>query len=147
MGQKDSYSGGTLAVSSLIPETSAAAAEADSCPSSSSSSSLALVAATTTPLRDYTKIPTLLNDCFARDPIRAVTLKPKNDWFRKRATTLMSELQEEGVDLKQEKNAALDLLDGLTKSGVIDLDFVDLHIIVSSCHVFEQSVMNTLVRG
>ncbi len=51
--------------------------------------------------------------------------------------SLVSELRETQLlgppEQKQEKNAAIDLLDALSQSGGISLDSVDLHIIVGWC--------------
>jgi hypothetical protein len=55
-------------------------------------------------------------------------------------------VQLNGSSQLQEKNRAYDLLDGLTKSGAITVEDVDIHVIVSTTHCFDLSLMDTVVQ-
>lgn len=48
--------------------------------------------------------------------------------------------------LTEEKNKAYDLLDALTRSGVISIDSADLHIVLAATHCFDSSLMDTVIR-
>jgi len=48
--------------------------------------------------------------------------------------------------LTTEKNKAFDLLDALTKSGGLSIEYASLHVIVAATHCFDKSVMNTLIK-
>ena len=56
-------------------------------------------------------------------------------------TTL--EAEEQG----REKQAAFDLLDALTRSGALPMEHAALHVIMGATHRFEQSLMDTVVKG
>ncbi len=155
MGQKDSYCGGEPATSSLIsapssagaPEAASSGEEGGSAESSSATvSSTTIVAATAE--RDYTALPTLLNDAFAKDPIRPAILDVGKRWTRQRCDTLVGQPRREvlGVEeQKREKNIAVDYLDGLCKSGALALDEVEVHVCIGQAHVFEKSAMMSVV--
>ena len=51
------------------------------------------------------------------------------------------------TDQEREKNQAFDLLDSLTKSGVLTIDYVSLHVIITATHCFDKSVMETVIKN
>eukprot|EP01064_Diplonema_japonicum_P038443 TRINITY_DN9323_c0_g1_i1.p1 TRINITY_DN9323_c0_g1~~TRINITY_DN9323_c0_g1_i1.p1 ORF type:complete len:923 (+),score=203.05 TRINITY_DN9323_c0_g1_i1:51-2771(+) len=49
-------------------------------------------------------------------------------------------------DLRTEKTKAYDLLDALTKSGLVPVEDSVLHVIVPTAHTFDQTIMDTLIK-
>jgi len=47
---------------------------------------------------------------------------------------------------KEEKNKAFDLLDALTRSGSLPIDFASLHIMVAATHCFGETLMNSVLK-
>ena len=47
---------------------------------------------------------------------------------------------------EKRKNAAFDLLDALTKSGVLSVDDAALHVVVMATHCFKDSLIDTVLR-
>ncbi len=50
------------------------------------------------------------------------------------------------AEQKAEKQRVYDLLDALTKSGVLAVDGASLHVVLMATHQFDKSVLNTLVQ-
>ena len=48
-------------------------------------------------------------------------------------------------DMKSEKNEAFDLLDALSRSGSISIEYSYLHVIVTVTHCFDKDIMSTVV--
>lgn len=49
-------------------------------------------------------------------------------------------------DQKTERNSAFDLLDALSRSGSLEIDYASLHVVVASTHCFGETLMNTIVK-
>lgn len=47
---------------------------------------------------------------------------------------------------EEEKKQAFDLLDALSRSGSLDVDYASLHVVVAATHCFAESLMNTVVK-
>lgn len=47
---------------------------------------------------------------------------------------------------KAEYDSAFDLLDALSRSGSLEIDYASLHIMVASTHCFGETLMNTLIK-
>ena len=47
---------------------------------------------------------------------------------------------------KQEKDRAYDLLDALTRSGALDVEEASLHVVVTSTHCFDKTLMDAVVQ-
>ena len=45
-----------------------------------------------------------------------------------------------------EKNRAFDLLDALSKSGLLSFDEASLHVIVAATHCFDKNLMDTVIQ-
>ncbi len=48
---------------------------------------------------------------------------------------------------KRRRNECVDLLEALSKSGVVTLDHAEIHIVHSSCHVFAENCIDCIVRS
>ena len=103
--------------------------------------------------QDFTKIPSALDAALERlDPegsLRPSIIRAGKVWSKKSQQGLLGGIntaQLTVVEQKLERNAAMDLLDALTKSGAYGLENAMLHIIVSCTHGFGKNLMDTLVR-
>ena len=101
---------------------------------------------------DYTKIPTELDgrySVFDEDhAVRAALIKLGSEWTLTSKNLLRKE-DSKTLGTKQQavqKNKAFDLLDALSRSGSLQMEHVDLHLVVASSHSFHQSMMDTIVR-
>jgi hypothetical protein len=56
------------------------------------------------------------------------------------ASTLSTKEQEE------EKKITFDLLDALSRSGSLDIDYASLHVVIAATHCFAESLMSTVVK-
>eukprot|EP00475_Leptophrys_vorax_P007974 TRINITY_DN15106_c0_g1_i1.p1 TRINITY_DN15106_c0_g1~~TRINITY_DN15106_c0_g1_i1.p1 ORF type:complete len:946 (+),score=278.82 TRINITY_DN15106_c0_g1_i1:56-2893(+) len=102
---------------------------------------------------DVSLIPQLLDmrmeEFDDANSVRANILKVGGNWSRKRQKSLLSSPEQQKLFAKGQKfenDAALDLIDALSKSGTLPFDEAELHVIVSSTHSFVKTVMNTLVE-
>ena len=102
---------------------------------------------------DYTKLPALLNQEFDRldidNAIRPTKIKTCDVWTLSRQNGLLSDAVTTTMDeVSQHKsrNAAYDLLDALTRSGVLSVDCAQFHVIVAATHFFGKNLMDTIVK-
>lgn len=165
MGQKDSYAGeGGPASSNALGNAGGDAgggggddgggSSGDST-SSSSSSSTGASSSVAVPFKDYTSVPSTLEALYeklvVRGSVRPIILSPGAQWTRSSPRSLGSDEILETVmpatAQKSEKNLCFDLLDALSQSGGISLDHVDLHVVVGCAHVFEATLIDTLVHN
>jgi len=103
--------------------------------------------------RDYTKLPIELDQRFEKletgGALRAAILTLQGDWQKKSQKALLAQPNTTslGVDeQKQEKEAAFDLLDALTKSGALPLVNASLHVVVAAVHCFDKTVTETVIQ-
>mmetsp|Transcript_81030 Transcript_81030/g.135513 ORF Transcript_81030/g.135513 Transcript_81030/m.135513 type:complete len:98 (-) Transcript_81030:386-679(-) len=47
---------------------------------------------------------------------------------------------------KVERNAAMDLLDALSRPGTLPLEDVHLHVVLTATHCFDKTLMSTVVQ-
>jgi len=47
---------------------------------------------------------------------------------------------------KDDKNAAFDLLDALSRSGVLSVDQASLHVVLVATHCFDKTLVETVVQ-
>ena len=102
---------------------------------------------------DYTKLPALLNQQFDRldidNAIRPTKIKTGDVWTLSRQDGLLSDAVTSTLDedsQHKERNAAYDLLDALTRSGVLSVDCAQFHVIVAATHFFGKNLMETIVK-
>ena len=107
----------------------------------------------TTSSGDYTKLPALLNQQFDRldidNAIRPTKIKTGDVWTLSRQDGLLSDAVTSTLDedsQHKERNAAYDLLDALTRSGVLSVDCAQFHVIVAATHFFGKNLMETIVK-
>jgi hypothetical protein len=100
---------------------------------------------------DFTVIPQILDraiDKYAQsNALRTTTIKA-GTWSRNRQSNLLSNpklIQLSVHDMKSEKNKAFDLLDALSRSGSLSIEYSDLHVIVTVTHCFDKDIMSTVV--
>jgi len=103
--------------------------------------------------RDYTLIPTKLDSKFEEidedGALCSTIIKPGKTWKKKYYKSLLSGPSEIGLstaDQKNERNKAYDLLDALTRSGALPIEYASLHIVVASTHCFGETLMNAVVK-
>ena len=155
MGQKDSYSGGAPETSNLIDTSGGGgggdqtATDSTEDSSSSSGNSKPLVSQKQS---DYTFLPDLLNEKFAKNrAVCPVILNVESEWLRRRYSGLLADQPDvELIDAhaqRVEKNIAFDYIDALSRSGDLLVQDAQFHVIVANAHVFEKTVMASLVEA
>lgn len=104
--------------------------------------------------RDFTQVPKEMDARFEqldRDAaLRPTIITPGDTWTKKAQKALLAapSISSLGSDeQKQEKDAAFDLLDALTKSGALTLEHASLHVVVAATHCFDKTVTETVVQG
>jgi hypothetical protein len=102
---------------------------------------------------DLTRLPALLDERFealdADRALHATILGVGNAWQKKSQPSLLSAPTDKSLgpaEQRLEKQACWDLLDALSKSGCLGVEHASLHVVVASSHVFDLSVMDTLVQ-
>ena len=103
---------------------------------------------------DYTQIPALLDARFQTfdedNCLRSTIIKPAQRWTLRSQAGLLSEPVQSTLgkdEIKTKRNAAFDLLDALSRSGVLTIDFASLHVVLAATHCFDKSLINTVVQG
>eukprot|EP00746_Dinoflagellata_sp_MGD_P065191 gnl/MRDRNA2_/MRDRNA2_271705_c0_seq1.p1 gnl/MRDRNA2_/MRDRNA2_271705_c0~~gnl/MRDRNA2_/MRDRNA2_271705_c0_seq1.p1 ORF type:complete len:293 (+),score=66.77 gnl/MRDRNA2_/MRDRNA2_271705_c0_seq1:1-879(+) len=103
--------------------------------------------------RDYTQVPKEMDRCFEKfdedSALRPTIINVGDLWTKKAQKALLANPSTsvlDGDQQKQERNAAFDLLDALTKSGALPIDHADLHVVVAATHCFDKSVTATVVQ-
>eukprot|EP01127_Copromyxa_protea_P002107 TRINITY_DN1199_c0_g1_i3.p1 TRINITY_DN1199_c0_g1~~TRINITY_DN1199_c0_g1_i3.p1 ORF type:complete len:1012 (-),score=233.88 TRINITY_DN1199_c0_g1_i3:40-3075(-) len=102
---------------------------------------------------DLTAIPTSLESKFEEldedSALRPTIINPGQVWTKKFQKTLLSPVSVETIrstEQEAEKKKTFDLLDALSRSGSLDIDYASLHVVVASTHCFAESLMNTVVK-
>jgi len=104
--------------------------------------------------RDLTKVPTALDAAYEKydsdSSLRASIITASGPWVKRSQASLLSKPSErtlEGEEQGRCKSAAFDLLDALTRSGALPMEHAALHVIMGATHRFEESLMDTVVKG
>jgi len=102
---------------------------------------------------DYTKIPRELEEQFdeldSEGACRPTIIKPGSPWTKRFQKSLLAAPESKTVDTDEqgkERQRCFDLLDGLTKSGALAIDYASLHVVIASTHCFTKTLMNTVVQ-
>ena len=106
---------------------------------------------------DLTMIPKVLDskfELFGDDEkyggtLRSTTIKTAERWTKNRKQNILSKLETitlSSDDQKVERQKAFDLLDALSRSGVLPLSHAELHVVIASTHCFDKSVVNTVIQ-
>jgi len=103
--------------------------------------------------RDYTEVPREMDRRFEEldedGALRSTVIGLGEVWTKKAQKSLLaarSESQLRSAGQKEEKDAAFDLLDALTRSGAVPVECASLHVIVTATHCFEESLVETVVQ-
>ena len=81
--------------------------------------------------------------------LRSTTIKTDELWTQKRKANILSNLETSTLtsnEQKTERQKAFDLLDALSRSGVVPMSHAELHVVIASTHCFDKSVVNTVVQ-
>ena len=104
--------------------------------------------------RDLTSIPNELDDKYLKLDLDG-TLRPTvirvnagRNWTKKFQRNLLSKSETKSLgksELKEERDAAFDLLDALSRSGALDINCAELHVVVAATHRFARTVVDTVI--
>ncbi|KAG7367627.1 hypothetical protein IV203_030298 [Nitzschia inconspicua] len=102
---------------------------------------------------DFTGIPKLLDGAIEKynsdSTLRTTTITTGNTWKRDRQENLLSPPYVSTLsndEIKTEKNKAFDLLDALSRSGSLPIQYSELHVVVCVTHCFDKNVMDTIIQ-
>lgn len=102
---------------------------------------------------DFTKLPTMLDQNFEAldldSALHSTIISAGLDWRKKYQKYLLSNPISENVNTdkqKEERDKAFDLLDALSRSGVLDVDEAEFHLVLAATHSFDQTLMDTLIQ-
>ncbi|KAJ9471550.1 hypothetical protein DIPPA_70002 [Diplonema papillatum] len=102
---------------------------------------------------DVSKFPSMLEKQFEAFSdaacIRPTIIKPADSWTKRYQPKLLSDVKTSNVGSDQqtkEKNRAFDLLDALTRSGVLTIEESSMHIVLGATHCFDETLVDTLVK-
>ena len=102
---------------------------------------------------DYTCIPAAIDAAFealeGSEALQPTIIKAGEGWRKKKYPDLIGQPKHSTLNkdsLDEEKRAAFDLLDALTKAGALSLDFTALHILMAATHAFDHSLIDVVVQ-
>eukprot|EP00933_Yihiella_yeosuensis_P061027 TRINITY_DN6384_c0_g1_i2.p2 TRINITY_DN6384_c0_g1~~TRINITY_DN6384_c0_g1_i2.p2 ORF type:complete len:165 (+),score=43.45 TRINITY_DN6384_c0_g1_i2:704-1198(+) len=103
--------------------------------------------------RDFTQAPIEMDSQFEKldldSALRPTIISPAEVWTKKIQKALLAapSLSQLGRDhQKQEKDAAFDLLDAMTKSGSLPLSHASLHVVIAATHCFDKTITESVVQ-
>lgn len=105
-------------------------------------------------IMDLTMIPKLLDKKFEDldedSALRPTVIKLDEVWERRSQRNLiLKELKIKSLEKNEqrtEKNMAFDLLDCLSRSGSLQIESAEMHVLVAATHCFDKSVMETVIQ-
>jgi hypothetical protein len=103
---------------------------------------------------DWTAIPREMDATFEKldtdAALRPTIISVSDNWQRKRQKGLLSKPVSDslrGGGLSDEKRKAFDLLDALTRSGVLPIETeTELHVVLCTTHCFDKTLVNTIIQ-
>jgi len=102
---------------------------------------------------DVTKIPTILDQKYEEldedSALRPTIINFGGTWTKKSQKALLSPLLQNTLNNPEqttEKNRAFDLLDALSRSGSLPIDFAALHVVILATHSFVNSLVSTVIE-
>jgi len=102
---------------------------------------------------DVTALPSLLANRFEEfghdSVIRPAIITAGSLWQMKSQAKLLGGSTTRALDAenqRSEKLQAFGLLDALTKSGAVSIHDSTLHVVISSAHIFDRSVIDTIIQ-
>lgn len=102
---------------------------------------------------DYTAIPAALDarvlELDDDASLRATIIKPGESWFRQSQKGLLGERAGAslyGSDQTTERQKAFDLLEALSKSGILGFDDAEVHVVIGSTQNFDETLMDTVIQ-
>ncbi|KAJ3147199.1 hypothetical protein HDU89_005796 [Geranomyces variabilis] len=103
------------------------------------------------PRFDFTTFPSTLDSRLrdAASAVRPTIISLGDAWTRTRAASVLAPRVTEGFTAatrREEKNAAFDLLDALSRSGAEPLRFVHLHVVCAATHAFDETLLDTVLK-
>jgi len=103
-------------------------------------------------LVDFTQIPKMLDAKFGEldneNALRATTVATGDVWIKKYRRSVLAKTTKSVLrkdDRRSERERALDLLDALSRSGSLPLEWAELHVIVAATHNFNLGLMDTVI--
>ena len=105
------------------------------------------------PVRDYTKVPKDMDVSFEKfapgSAVRPTIINVGSCWQKQSKKALLAPATSSTLlpeQQKQQKDAAFELLDAMTKSGALPLTHATLHIVIASTHCFDKTVTETVIQ-
>lgn len=102
---------------------------------------------------DFTKLPGILDQTFNQlDPDHALhntTITVGDIWTKKSKLNFLTDFTTTSLrkdDQNNEKDKAFDLLDALTRSGALDINDGEIHIVLSVNHCFDKTLIDTVIQ-
>jgi len=102
---------------------------------------------------DFTKLPVMLDKQFERldtdAALHSTIIKASGNWKKSFQPSLLSKPQQKSLDTSEktdERNRAFDLLDALSRSGILHFDEASFHVVVCATHCFDQTLVETVIQ-
>ena len=108
---------------------------------------------TRTPCACVLKVPGQLDSALSKldldGAVRATKITPAATWTKRSQKALLASPAETALykdEQTAERSRAFDLLDALSRSGALTIEFTSLHMIIAVTHRFAKSLVDTVVR-
>ena len=102
---------------------------------------------------DFTKIPAEMDKRFEEldedSALRPTIISPGTVWTKKEQKSLLAKPEQRSLMKEQqetERNSAFDLLDALSRSGVLTISSAELHVVLAATHCFDKTLLNTVIQ-